>query len=50
MQIRDIIKSNKAIDKYKKLWGEERYLKLLDFMYADNASSGINRYMKEVDK
>lgn len=50
MHIRDIIKSNKAIDRYKKLWGEERYLKLLDFMYADNASSGTNRYMEKVEK
>ena len=40
MHIRDIIKSDKAISKYKKLWGEERFNKLVEFMEADNKASG----------
>ena len=43
MHIRDIIKSDKAISKYKKLWGEERFNKLVEFMEADNKASGRNK-------
>jgi tRNA nucleotidyltransferase (CCA-adding enzyme) len=41
MHIRDIIKSEKAIIKYKNLWGEDRYKKLVEFMEADNKGSGM---------
>lgn len=47
MHIRDILKSNKAIAKYKKLWGEDRFNKLVEFMNADNVGSGTE-YRKEV--
>ena len=40
MHIRDIIKSEKAIKKYKALWGEKRFNKLVEFMEADNKASG----------
>lgn len=50
MHIRDIIKSDKAVVRYKKLWGEERYLKLLDFMHADNRASGTIKHTEEVNK
>ena len=40
MHIRDIIKSPKAVDKYKRLWGEDRFNKLVEFMHADNIGSG----------
>jgi len=40
MHIRDIIKSEKAIKKYKALWGEDRFNKLVEFMEADNKASG----------
>lgn len=40
MHIRDIVKSEKAIEKYKKLWGEERFNKLVEFMNNDNKASG----------
>lgn len=40
MHIRDIIKSEKAIKKYKELWGEERFNKLIEFMNNDNKASG----------
>lgn len=50
MHIRDIIKSDKAVARHKKLWGEERYLKLLDFMHVDNRASGTIRYTEEDDK
>lgn len=40
MHIRDIIKSEKAIKKYKDLWGENRFNKLVEFMEADNKASG----------
>lgn len=46
MHIRDIIKSEKAINKYKQFWGEERFRNLIDFMNNDNAASG--RVMNEV--
>jgi predicted kinase len=42
MHIRDIIKSEKAVEKYKKLWGEERFNKLVEFMNNDNKASGRN--------
>ena len=42
MHIRDIVKSEKAIEKYKKLWGEERFNKLIEFMNNDNKASGRN--------
>lgn len=45
MHIRDIIKSEKAIKRYKELWGEERYRNLVEFMNNDNAASG--RVMNE---
>jgi predicted kinase len=40
MHIRDIIKSEKAVKKYKQLWGEDRFNKLVEFMEADNKASG----------
>ena len=40
MHIRDIIKSEKAIKKYKELWGEEKFNKLVEFMNNDNKASG----------
>lgn len=40
MHIRDIIKSEKAIEKYKKLWGNETFDKLVEFMEYDNKASG----------
>lgn len=40
MHIRDIIKSEKAINRYKELWGEERFNKLIEFMNNDNRASG----------
>lgn len=46
MHIRDIIKSEKAVNKYKALWGEERFRNLIDFMNNDNGASG--RIMNEV--
>lgn len=45
MHIRDIIKSEKAINKYKQFWGEERFRNLIDFMNNDNGASG--RVMNE---
>ena len=42
MHIRDIIKSEKAIEKYKKLWGKERFNNLIEFMNCDNLASGGN--------
>lgn len=41
MHIRDIVKSEKATEKYKKLWGEERFNGLVEFMEADNKASGV---------
>ena len=40
MHIRDIIKSEKAIGKYKKLWGKDKFNLMLKFMEFDNKSSG----------
>lgn len=40
MHIRDILKSPGAVEKYKKLWGEDRFNKLVEFMNADNNGSG----------
>ena len=40
MHIRDIIKSEKAVKRYKELWGEDRFNKLVEFMNADNKASG----------
>lgn len=40
MHIRDIIKSEKAIEKYKKLWGVEAFNNLVEFMEFDNKASG----------
>ena len=40
MHIRDILKSEKAIKRYKELWGEERFRNLVEFMNNDNAASG----------
>lgn len=40
MHIREIIKSDKAINKYRELWGEEKFQNLIDFMNNDNAASG----------
>ena len=40
MHIRDILKSEKAMNKYLKLWGEDRFNKLVEFMNADNDASG----------
>lgn len=40
MHIRDIIKSKKAIQRYKELWGEDKFNKLVEFMDADNKASG----------
>jgi hypothetical protein len=40
MHIRDIIKSEKAIGKYKKLWGKDKFNVMLKFMECDNKSSG----------
>lgn len=42
MHIRDIIKSNKAVEKYKKLFGETRYNNLIEFMNNDNIASGVS--------
>ena len=42
MHIRDILQSERAIAKYKKLWGEDRFNKLVEFMEADNKASGIS--------
>lgn len=36
MHIRDIINSEKAIKRYKLLWGEDLYNSLIEFMEADN--------------
>ena len=36
MHIRDIINSEKAIRRYKLLWGEDLYNSLIEFMEADN--------------
>lgn len=41
MHIRDIVKSEKAIEKYKKLWGRETFDKLVEFMEYDNKASGV---------
>lgn len=40
MKIRDVIKSDKSLDKYGKLWGGKRLARLIEFMYADNKASG----------
>ena len=40
MHIRDILKSDKAIVKYKRIWGEDRFNRLVEFMNADNIGSG----------
>ena len=40
MHIRDIIKSEKAINKYRVFWGEKRFKNLIDFMNNDNGASG----------
>ena len=40
MHIRDIIKSEKAIEKYKKLWGVQKFNNLVEFMEFDNKASG----------
>lgn len=49
MHIRDIIKSDKAIIKYKKLFGEIRYNNLVEFMDNDNIASGTaDTYVKEM--
>ena len=40
MHIRDIIKSEKAIKRYKELWGEDRFNRLIKFMNNDNKASG----------
>lgn len=53
MHIRDILKSPKAVKKYKALWGEERFNNLVAFNKADNIGSGTeNKYeeIKEVTK
>lgn len=47
MHIRDIIKSEKAIAKYKRLWGEDRFDKLVEFMNADNIGSGTGHRKNE---
>lgn len=41
MHIRDILKSDKAIKRYRSLWGEERFNKLVEFNQADNIGSGV---------
>ena len=41
MHIRDIIKSDKALEKYAKLYSRERLNKLLEFMEADNRASKL---------
>lgn len=40
MHIRDIVKSEKAIKKYKDLWGKIRFDLLVEFMNNDNKASG----------
>lgn len=40
MHIRNIIKSENAMCRYKNLWGKERYNKMVEFMVADNKASG----------
>lgn len=45
MHIRDILKSDKAIDKYSKLWGKDNFQLVVDFMNNDNGASG--RIMNE---
>lgn len=40
MKIRDVIKSEKALNKYGKLWGGYRLARLIQFMEADNKGSG----------
>lgn len=42
MHIRDIIKSEKAIKKYKELFGEKRYNNLVTLMHCDNFGSKHN--------
>ena len=41
MHIRDIIKSTKAVKKYKDIFGEKKYEELIQFNKADNASARI---------
>ena len=41
MMIHDIDKSEKAKNKYKKLFGEDRYNALLDFGNADRVRSKV---------
>ena len=43
MHIRDIIKSDKAINKYAKLYSKERLNKLIEFMEADNKASKLEK-------
>lgn len=42
MHIRGILQSEKAIIKYKNLWGEDKFNKLVEFMEVDNKASGIS--------
>jgi hypothetical protein len=48
MHIRDILKSPKAIKKYKALWGEERFNRLVEFNKADNKGSGTEDKYEEI--
>lgn len=50
MHIRDILKSNNAIKRYKMLWGEERFNNLVEFNKADNAGSGTEDKYEEIKK
>lgn len=48
MHIRDILKSPKAVKKYKALWGEEKFNKLVEFNKADNKGSGTEDKYEEI--
>lgn len=50
MHIRDILKSSKAIKKYKTLWGEERFNNLVALMTADNIGSGTSNEYEIIKK
>ena len=50
MHIRDILKSPKAVKKYKALWGEERFNNLVAFNKADNAGSGTESDYESIKK
>ena len=39
MHIRDIVKSEKAVEKYTQLWGKDRYDNLVRFMEKDNEAA-----------